>query len=209
MAQDGWNDLIRAARALAAIVIPSSPGPLRIGACDAEPEGRLTAPDPHRAPARHRVSLRCLSIRHADGRGDRCLDGLLQPGQAEIAVELVEERLELGDASGYFFVFAEQAGQVLGYTSYGPIAGTAGSFDLYWIANRRDHQGRGLGRVLMQETERLIRDFGGRRVYAETSGRPQYEPTRVFYERLGFFRETHLQDFYAPGDDKVFFVKVL
>jgi hypothetical protein len=26
---------------------------------------------------------------------------------------------------------------------------------------------------------------------------------------LGFFRETHLRDFYAPGDDKVFFVKIL
>jgi len=135
--------------------------------------------------------------------------GFFNAAEVEIAVELVEERLEFGDASGYFFVFAEQAGQVLGYTCYGPIAGTEKSFDLYWIANHRDHQGQGLGRVLMQETERLIRDFGGRRVYAETSGRPQYEPTRVFYERLGFVRETHLQDFYAPGDDKVFFVKVL
>ena len=135
--------------------------------------------------------------------------GFFSPAEVEIAVELVEDRLEFGDASGYFFVFAEQAGQVLGYTCYGPIAGTDGSFDLYWIANHCDHQARGLGRVLMQETERLIRDFGGRRVYAETSGRPQYEPTRVFYERLGFFRETHLHDFYAPGDDKVFFVKAL
>jgi len=135
--------------------------------------------------------------------------GFFNAAEVEIAVELVEERLEFGDASGYFFVFAEQAGQVLGYTCYGPIAGTKESCDLYWIANHRDHQGRGLGRVLMQETERLIRDSGGRRLYAETSGRPQYEPTRVFYERLGFVQETHLQDFYAPGDDKVFFVKVL
>jgi hypothetical protein len=51
--------------------------------------------------------------------------------------------------------------------------------------------------------------LGGLRVYAETSGRPQYEPTRAVYERLGFFREAHLKDFYAPGDDKVFYVKVL
>lgn len=135
--------------------------------------------------------------------------GFFNPTEIEIAVELVAERLELGDASGYFFVFAERAGQVLGYTSYGPIAGTAGSFDLYWIAIHRGQQGRRLGRVIMEETERRIRDSGGRRVYAETSGRPQYEPTRVFYERLGFFREAHLKDFYAPGDDKVFYVKVL
>ena len=131
------------------------------------------------------------------------------PTEVDIAVELVEDRLAFGDASGYFFVFAEEAGNVLGYTSYGPIAGTAESFDLYWIAIHRDQQSRGLGRVLMSETERMIHKAGGRRVYAETSGRPQYEPTRVFYERLGFSRETQLKDFYAPGDDKVFYVKVL
>lgn len=135
--------------------------------------------------------------------------GFFNPTEIEIAVELVEERLELGDASGYFFVFAEHDGQVLGYTSYGPIAGTAGSFDLYWIAIQRSQQGRRMGRLVMEETERRIRASGGRRLYAETSGRPQYEPTRVFYERLGFFREAHLKDFYAPGDDKVFYVKVL
>jgi ribosomal protein S18 acetylase RimI-like enzyme len=61
----------------------------------------------------------------------------------------------------------------------------------------------------MTETERRIRQAGGGRVYAETSGRPQYEPTRAFYERLGFARETQLKDFYALGDDKVFYVKVL
>jgi ribosomal protein S18 acetylase RimI-like enzyme len=135
--------------------------------------------------------------------------GFFNPVEIEIAAELVEERLELGDASGYFFVFAERAGEVLGYTSYGPIAGTAGSFDLYWIAVHHGQQGRRLGRLVMEETERRIRASDGRRVYAETSGRPQYEPTRVFYERLGFVREAHLKDFYAPGDDKVFYVKVL
>jgi ribosomal protein S18 acetylase RimI-like enzyme len=135
--------------------------------------------------------------------------GFFNPAEVDIAVELVEDRLAFGDASGYFFVFAEEAGKVLGYTSYGPIAGTAESFDLYWIAIHRDQQGRGLGRILMRETERMIRQTGGRRVYAETSGRPQYEPTRLFYERLGFAPEAQLKDFYAPGDDKVFYVKVL
>lgn len=135
--------------------------------------------------------------------------GFFNPAEVEIAVELVEERLARGDASGYFFVFAEEAGRVLGYTCYGPIEGTDGSFDLYWIATHRDHQGRGLGRVLMSATERRIYGVGGRRIYAETSGRPQYAPTRRFYEGVGFASETQLKDFYAPGDDKVFYVKVL
>jgi GNAT superfamily N-acetyltransferase len=133
--------------------------------------------------------------------------GFFNPEEVAMAVELVEDRLVSGAASGYFFVFAEEAGQVLGYTSYGPIAGTAESFDLYWIAIRRELQRGGLGRLLMAETEGRIFSAGGRRVYAETSGRLQYEPTRLFYERMGFLRETQLKDFYAPGDDKVFYVK--
>jgi GNAT superfamily N-acetyltransferase len=142
-------------------------------------------------------------------RGIVASTGFFNPAEVDIAVELVEDRLAFGDASGYFFVFVEEAGRVLGYTCYGPISGTAESFDLYWIAIHNDHQSRGLGRMLMNESEHMIRKAGGRRVYAETSGRLQYEPTRVFYERLGFFRETQLKDFYAPGDDKVFYVKVL
>jgi GNAT superfamily N-acetyltransferase len=157
-----------------------------------------------------------VSLRHAvvpadleAVRGIVSSTGFFSPAEVAVAVELVEERLAFGDPSGYFFVFAEEAGRMLGYTSYGPIDGTDGGFDLYWIAVHRDHQSRGLGRLLMIETERMIRKAGGRRVYAETSGRLQYEPTRLFYKRLGFFRETHLKDFYAVGDDKVFYVKIL
>jgi ribosomal protein S18 acetylase RimI-like enzyme len=46
-------------------------------------------------------------------------------------------------------------------------------------------------------------------MYAETSGRPQYEPTRAFYERMGYQVAARLKDFYAPGDDKVIFARRL
>src|SRR5512137_787650 len=118
--------------------------------------------------------------------------GFFNPAEIGIAVELVEERLEFGDASDYFFVFAERDGEVAGYTCYGPIDGTEGSFDLYWIAVDHGRRSQGLGRVLMDETERIVRAAGGRRIYAEISGRGQYEPTRRFYELLGFHRETQL-----------------
>jgi GNAT superfamily N-acetyltransferase len=135
--------------------------------------------------------------------------GFFNPAEVGIAVELVEERLARGQRCGYFFVFAERGGEVPGYACYGPIDGTEGSFDLYWIAVGDGRRGHGLGRALMEETERVVRAAGGRRVYAETSGRDQYEPTRRFYERLGFVAEARLRDFYAPGDDKVFYVKAL
>ena len=76
-----------------------------------------------------------------------------------------------------------------GYLCYGPIAGTAGSYDLYWIAVDANVQRQGLGKVLLAESERLIRQEGGKRVYVETSNRGHYASTRAFYERSGYTLE--------------------
>ncbi len=71
-------------------------------------------------------------------------------------------------------------------------------------------QGRGLGKKkLMAESERIMTARGAKRVYADTSSRPQYEPTRVFYRSCGYTREALLADFYADGDGKAIFVKIL
>jgi len=150
-------------------------------------------------------------VRAADVAAVRAIvasTGFFNPEELGIATELVEAHLSAGAASGYCFLFAEERGQLLGYACYGPIAGTAGSFDLYWIATRREAQRRGLGRQLLRETERRVREAAGRRLYVETAGRAQYEPTRAFYAREGYLREAELADFYGPGDAKVFFVKV-
>ena len=130
--------------------------------------------------------------------------------EVDIAVELVQERLAKGDASEYFFVFTDDPdGRPTGYTCYGPIAGTVGSYDLYWIAVAPTAQGQGLGQRLLVETERLIAEQSGRHIYVETSSRAQYDPTRRFYERAGYDHAATLPDFYAPGDGKVFYVKRL
>ena len=156
------------------------------------------------------------SFRHevtpADGdvvRGIVESTGFFNPAEVAIAVELVDERLAEGPASGYHFVFAERDGRAGGYACYGHITGTAASYDLYWIAVEASHRRGGLGRRLLDESERLIREAGGQRIYAETSNRGQYAPTRAFYERCGYHLEALLKDFYAPGDDKAIFVKAL
>jgi GNAT superfamily N-acetyltransferase len=129
--------------------------------------------------------------------------------EAGIARELVEERLAKGDSIGYFFLFAEEEGRLLGYTCFGPIPGSLHSYDLYWIAVDPNGQGRGLGKKLMAASERIMAERGARRVYADTSSRHQYEPTRAFYLRCGYVQEAFLVDFYDEGDGKVIFVKPL
>ena len=54
-----------------------------------------------------------------------------------------------------------------------------------------------------------MRQENRRRIYVETSTRPQYEPTRGFYRSRGYRLTAELPDYYAPGDGKATFVKVL
>ena len=131
------------------------------------------------------------------------------PEETAVGVELVAERLQKGQASGYEFVLAEQERQLVGYTCFGPIPCTRGSYDLYWIAVHPGQQGRGIGALLLAHSEQRIVQAGGRRVYIETSARPQYHPTRAFYQRCGYRAEALLADFYAPGDGKIIYGKAL
>jgi D-alanine-D-alanine ligase-like ATP-grasp enzyme/ribosomal protein S18 acetylase RimI-like enzyme len=135
--------------------------------------------------------------------------GFFHADEVGVARELVEERLARGEASGYFFVFAERDGAVVGYSCFGPVPCTRSSYDLYWIAVAPAAQGGGAGRILLRETEAEVRRRGGTRLYAETSGRPQYAATRAFYERTGFDQAEVLADFYDVGDARVTYCKVL
>jgi GNAT superfamily N-acetyltransferase len=135
--------------------------------------------------------------------------GFFTEPEIAVAVELIETRLTQGPSSGYEFVFIEMNGTPVAYSCYGPIACSIHSFDLYWIAVSPECQGKGFGAKVLVETERLIREAGGARVYIETSNRPQYVSTRGFYLKTGYTCEAVLQDFYAPSDDKVIYVKEL
>jgi hypothetical protein len=46
-----------------------------------------------------------------------------------------------------------------------------------------------------------------RLIIIETAGRPDYAPTRAFYQARGYSPVATVPDFYAPGDDQVVFVK--
>ena len=135
--------------------------------------------------------------------------GFFTAEEAAIAQELAEERLTRGAASGYHFLLAEEAGELLGFACFGPIPCTRGAYDLYWIVVRPDRQGGGLGRRLLTAAEARIAAAGGRRVYIDTSSRAQYAPTRAFYRACGFHQEALLADFYDQGDGKTIFCKVL
>jgi D-alanine-D-alanine ligase len=132
------------------------------------------------------------------------------PAEIAVAVELVEERLRRGEASGYLFLFAEDtSGQVVGYTCYGPVPATQSTYDLYWIAVHPESQRSGIGQELLARTEAAVVASGGIDFYIETSSRALYQPTQGFYARAGYRLAAEFPDFYAPGDGKLVYVKRL
>ncbi|MBI4954672.1 MAG: GNAT family N-acetyltransferase [Myxococcales bacterium] len=142
-------------------------------------------------------------------RGILGATGFFSAEEIEVAVELCQAAIDDGDATTYPFLFAEVEGEVVGYACFGHIPGTRASYDLYWIAVAPHTQRRGVGGALLGETERRIATRGGDRVYVETSSRPQYDPTRAFYEHHDYLRAAFLEDYYAPGDGKIIYVKQL
>lgn len=159
-------------------------------------------------PVQHQITFR-TEVRDEDLEIVRSIvdsTGFFYNFEIPVAVELVEERLRSGPASGYFFIFAVIDEKTVAYACFGPIAGTEGSFDLYWIVTHNDYRGRGIGNLLIDETHKAIRKMGGRLVIAETSTLEKYAPTRHFYHKLGYTLEAKIDDFYKEGDGKVFYI---
>jgi acetoin utilization deacetylase AcuC-like enzyme/GNAT superfamily N-acetyltransferase len=135
--------------------------------------------------------------------------GFFNAAEIDVAVDLVTERLTKGIRSGYHFVLAERGSTLVAYACYGPIMGTQGSYDLYWIAVSPDEQRRGLGAQVYTRAEAAMRKAGAKHIYADTSSSDRYAGTRGFYQRMGFEEQARLADFYAPGDSKIVYLKPL
>ena len=137
--------------------------------------------------------------------------GFFSADEEDIAVELVGDALARGAESDYRFVLADSSGggELRGYACFGPITPGSASFDLYWIVVSPGCQRTGIGRRLLEETERLARAEGAREMFIDTAGRAQYGPTRAFYERMGYRVREVAQNFYSRGDDKVIYRKPL
>ena len=129
--------------------------------------------------------------------------------EIDIAIELLDDYRQSGNKSPYQFIFADRGSEFAGFICYGEIPLTEGSYDIYWIAVRKDIQNRGTGKALLAAAEKKILAAKGSRVYVDTSSRPDYHDTHMFYERCGYGSVARIPDFYRDEDDKVVYAKRL
>ena len=130
--------------------------------------------------------------------------------EIDVAQELVQENLIKGqEKSGYIFIIAEKNDTPIAFACYGKTPCTADSFDLYWIAIHQNQKNMGIGKKLMSLIEKDIAGLGGKNIWIETSSRPLYEPTRMFYLKTGYDLVAQLPNFYGKNDNKHIFLKNL
>lgn len=98
---------------------------------------------------------------------------------------------------------------VLGLVYCSPERMTDGTWNLLLIAVRESEQGQGVGSRLMRHLEQTLSQRNGRVLIVETSGLPDFDRTRAVYKRLDYVEVARIPEFYAVGEDKVVFWKLL
>lgn len=101
------------------------------------------------------------------------------------------------------FLVAEDAGEILGYCGAFTVLDEG---DITNVAVRKDRQGQGIGRLLVQGLLKRTCDAGVTTLHLEV--RKSNVPAIALYEGLGFVRSGVRRNYYeAPAEDGIMMVK--
>ena len=126
--------------------------------------------------------------------------------EVPVALEVFDGAV--GGSPDYIALGATVDERLVGWICWGPTPCTLGTYDLYWMAVDPTLQGSGIGAALLRAMEGRLAG-SARLIVVETAGRPDYRPTRAFYEARGYRKAAIIPEFYTPGDDQVVYVKAL
>lgn len=135
--------------------------------------------------------------------------GVFSEEEVRVALELVDEAMSGGEASGYTILVAEDGDQACGYACFGHTPLTRGTWHLYWMCVHPSAHGSGAAQALQLRIEAVVRGQGGERIVLETSSRTDYARARAFYERAGYQAVGCIRGFYRPSDDCITYCKPL
>jgi ribosomal protein S18 acetylase RimI-like enzyme len=126
--------------------------------------------------------------------------------------DLLDEMLEdffTNEKSEHIWLTSVANGNPIAVSFCAPERLTEGTYNLYLIAVHKNWQRRKIGGQLVNHIEQLLLSRGNRILLVETSGLPEFDLTRRFYDKCGYTREAIIRDFYRKGEDKVVFWKAL
>lgn len=112
-----------------------------------------------------------------------------------------------GESDGLWFTADD--GEPVGVAYCAPEPVTDGTWNLLMLWTRHDRNGLGHGSALVHRVEQVLTRREGRLLIVETSGLPDFENARAFYSKCGFTQEARIKNFFAAGDDKIVYTKML
>ncbi|GAB4367541.1 MAG: GNAT family N-acetyltransferase [Elainellaceae cyanobacterium] len=139
-----------------------------------------------------------------------------QPGELEVVHQLLTDYFTDGcgrdplpnsNAERFWLTHNQENDGVIGVAYCEPERMTDQTWNLQLIAVHPDHQGQGHGGKLLRYVEETLKACGGRLLLVETLA--SFNLAQAFYRKYGYEEEGRIRDFYAAGDDKVVFRKVL
>jgi ribosomal protein S18 acetylase RimI-like enzyme len=132
--------------------------------------------------------------------------------EISVAMELIDIFLNKPEQKDYiiYVYVTDDSNKTAGYICYGRRPLTEAVYDLYWIAVDPQVHGKGIGRNLVKYMEDdVLNNLKGSIILIETSGKPEYENERKFYEKCGYQIQTVIKSFYRRSDDLVVYIKYL
>lgn len=112
-----------------------------------------------------------------------------------------------GESDDLWFTADDDEPVGVAYCALEPV--TDGTWNLLMLWTRRDRSGQGHGSALVSRVEKVLTERNARLLIVETSGLPNFETARAFYSKCGFAQEARIKNFFAAGDDKIVYTKML
>lgn len=133
-----------------------------------------------------------------------------KPSEIQVALEIIDLALTQPNQGDYSIRVAEgEDGEILGYICYGKAPLTDATYDLYWIVVHPVFWNQGTGTLLLRYAEKDLAQRQARLLLIETSSLPPYKSPRAFYLKHGYKEVARVMDYYAVGDHKLIFGKIL
>jgi ribosomal protein S18 acetylase RimI-like enzyme len=139
-----------------------------------------------------------------------------QPGELEVVHQLLtdyftdgagRDSLQNGNTRRFWLTYDQDHDGVIGVAYCEPERMTDQTWNLQLISIHPNHQGQGHGGKLLRHVEETLKAHGGRMLLVETLA--SFDLAQAFYKKYGYEEEARIRDFYAAGDDKIVFRKVL
>jgi len=106
------------------------------------------------------------------------------------------QKLQKRFSEGYekFYAYFE-SNEIIGYASVKPFFPGHKHCELYWMAVRKSHQGKGIGSKILTQLENIYKNEGFRKICLYTG--KNMEKTRKFYEKNGYTFINEFPDYYG------------